>query len=87
MRAYCHENQENWTEYLPSIMMAFRMTPGVQTTGFSPFEILFRNLVTWGISQRADTSFDIKFCPRSDKIEAGIPNLVNISLYNSRTKI
>ena len=41
MRAYCHENQENWTEYLPSIMMAFRMTPGVQTTGFSPFEILF----------------------------------------------
>ena len=41
MRAYCHENQENWTEYLPSIMMAFRITTGVQTTRFSPFEMLF----------------------------------------------
>ena len=41
MRAYCHENQENWTEYLPSIMIAFRITTGVQTTRFSPFEMLF----------------------------------------------
>jgi hypothetical protein len=46
-------------------------------------KLLVRNLVTWNISQRADTSFDIKICPRSDKIEPGIPNLVNISLYNT----
>jgi hypothetical protein len=44
-RAYCHENQENWTKYLRSIMMSLRMTLGLQTTGFSPFEILFgRNM-------------------------------------------
>ena len=58
MRAYCHENQENWTEYLPSIMMAYRMTPGVQTTGFSPLEILF--------GRKMKLPIDVSFVPQQN---------------------
>lgn len=62
MRAYCHENQENWTEYLPSIMMAFRMTPGVQTTGFSPFEILF--------GRKMKLPIDVSLVPQQNILKA-----------------
>ena len=47
------------------------------------WKLFVRNLFTWNISQKADTSFDIKLFPRSDKIEPGIPNIVNIPLYNT----
>ena len=48
LRAYCHENQDQWSELLPSVMMAFRMIliPGVQTTGYSPYPILFGKEMT-----------------------------------------
>ena len=42
LRAYCHKNQDQSSELLPSVMMAFRMTPEVQTSGYSPYRILFR---------------------------------------------
>jgi len=41
LRAYCQEHQDNWHDLLHSITMAFRMSPGVQITGYSPFQILF----------------------------------------------
>jgi hypothetical protein len=46
LRAYCHENQDQWSEHLPSVRMAFRMTHGVQTTGYSPYRILFGKEMT-----------------------------------------
>ena len=49
LRAYCHENQDQWSELLPSVMMAFRMTPGVQTTGYSPYRILFIKEMTLSV--------------------------------------
>jgi hypothetical protein len=35
-----------WSELLPSAIMAFQMTPGVQTTGYSPYRILLRKEMT-----------------------------------------
>ena len=37
LRAYCGNNQTNWPALLPSIMMAFRKSPSMNTTSFSPF--------------------------------------------------
>ncbi|CAG2197363.1 unnamed protein product [Mytilus edulis] len=41
LRAYCSEQQTNWPQVLPSIMMAFRMSPCTQSTGFSPYYMIF----------------------------------------------
>ncbi|KAK3084626.1 hypothetical protein FSP39_016530 [Pinctada imbricata] len=41
LRAYCNGNYDNWPELLPSIMMAYRMTPATQSTGYSPFYMMF----------------------------------------------
>ncbi|VDI77535.1 Hypothetical predicted protein [Mytilus galloprovincialis] len=41
LRAYCSEQQTTWPEVLPSIMMAFRMSPSTQSTGFSPYYMIF----------------------------------------------
>lgn len=41
LRAYFQDNQTSWEEILPSILMAFRMSPSTQSTGFSPYYIVF----------------------------------------------
>lgn len=41
LRTYCSKNQLNWQTVLPSIMMAFRMSPSTQSTEMSPFQLLF----------------------------------------------
>ena len=41
LRAYCDNNQSNWADILPSIMLAYRSTPATQSTQFSPYFIMF----------------------------------------------
>ena len=41
LRFYVHENQDDWDVLLPSIMSAYNTTPASQSTGFSPYFILF----------------------------------------------
>lgn len=41
LRAYCQKEQTQWDEILPSILMAFRMSPSTQSTGFSPYYMVF----------------------------------------------
>ena len=41
LRAYCKPDQSDWHELLPSIMLAFRTTPATQSTGLSPYFVLF----------------------------------------------
>lgn len=41
LRLYCKGKQDDWPELLPSIMMAYRMTPVTQSTKYSPFFLLF----------------------------------------------
>lgn len=41
LRTYCGQNQGNWPTLLPSIMMALRKSPSMNTTGFSPFFMMF----------------------------------------------
>lgn len=41
LAAYVDENQTNWPNLLPSIMMAFRSTPATESTGFSPYQLVF----------------------------------------------
>ena len=40
-RMYCKDQQDDWPEILPSIMMAHRMTPCTQASQVSPFFLLF----------------------------------------------
>ena len=40
LRMYVNRNQDNWPDLLPSIMMAYRMSPNASTQE-SPFQILF----------------------------------------------
>ena len=41
LRAYVEKNQQNWPSLLPSIMMAVRSSPCMESTGFSPFRLVF----------------------------------------------
>ena len=40
-RMYCKDQQDDWPEILPSVMMAHRMTPCTQASQVSPFFLLF----------------------------------------------
>ena len=41
LRTYCDKDQMNWPYLIPSVMMAMRMSPNTESTGFSPFHMLF----------------------------------------------
>ena len=41
LRAYIDKDHKNWPSLLPSVMMACRMSPSTQSTGLSPFYLLF----------------------------------------------
>ena len=41
LRAYCQEADDKWDEYLPSFLMAFRRTPSIRASDFSPYQLLF----------------------------------------------
>ena len=41
MRSFVDQEQENWSEILPSVLMGLRFQTNPQTTGFSPYEIVF----------------------------------------------
>jgi hypothetical protein len=83
LRAYCSKEQENWSRILPSVMMAFRMSP-TQSTQFSPYYMLFGKEMPLPIDtkslQSMETIFERKFCPLSDTRLLQAPYLVKISL-------
>ena len=41
LRTYCGKEQTKWPELLPSIMMAFRKSPSMHSTEFSPYYLVF----------------------------------------------
>ena len=41
LRAFCTENQDNWHEILPSVMLAYRTTPATQSTTLTPYMLMF----------------------------------------------
>lgn len=41
LRAYVDKNQQNWPEILPSVLMAFRMSPSTQSSEHSPYHLLY----------------------------------------------
>lgn len=41
IRAYTKDMQDDWIDYLPGIMMAYRATPATQSTDYSPFFLLY----------------------------------------------
>ena len=41
LRTYCEKDPKRWPELIPSIMMAFRMSPCTQASGYSPYYLLF----------------------------------------------
>lgn len=56
LRTYCDTNQLNWANLLPSIMMAIRMSPNTESTGFSPFHMLF--------GKEMNMPFDVAVLPK-----------------------
>ena len=41
LRMFANDEQDNWPELLPSIMLAYRASPATQSTNFSPYFILY----------------------------------------------
>ena len=41
LKAYVAKNPSTWDKYIPGILMNYRKTPAMQSTGFSPFFLLF----------------------------------------------
>ena len=38
---FCNQKQTNWAQLLPSIMLSYRVSPCIDSTGYSPYYILF----------------------------------------------
>ena len=56
LRTYCDQNQMNWADLLPSVMMAIRMSPNNESTGFSPYHMVF--------GKEMNVPFDISMLPK-----------------------
>ena len=41
LRAYVKDDQSDWPQVLPGILMAYRMTPAMRSTEFSPYRLVF----------------------------------------------
>ena len=41
LRAYVKDDQSDWPSMLPSILVAYRMTPAMRSTDFSPYVLVF----------------------------------------------
>ena len=41
LRAYVKDDQSDWPSMLPGILMAYRMTPAMRSTDFSPYFLVF----------------------------------------------
>ncbi|XP_013405563.1 protein NYNRIN-like [Lingula anatina] len=41
IRIYCNQNQDDWPQILPGVLMALRATPATQSTEFSPFYLMY----------------------------------------------
>ena len=41
LRIFCNKKQTNWAQLLPSIMLSYRVSPSVDSTGYSPYYIMF----------------------------------------------
>ncbi len=41
LRMFINDNQDNWDDLLPSVMFAYNTSPATQSTGFSPYFLLF----------------------------------------------
>lgn len=46
LTAYVQDDQMNWSTLLPSIMMASRSTPSTESSGFSPYHLVFGKEMT-----------------------------------------
>lgn len=57
LRTLVDENQENWSTYLPGVLMAFRMTPSA-TSEFSPYYLVF--------AKEMNLPLDCSLIPRHD---------------------
>ncbi|CAC5378615.1 unnamed protein product [Mytilus coruscus] len=46
LRAYTRDQQDDWYDLLPGILMAYRATPATQSTDYSPFFLLYGREMT-----------------------------------------
>lgn len=58
LRTYYDKNQTNCADLLPSIMMAIRMSPNTESTGFSPYHMVF--------GKEMNIPFDISVLPKEN---------------------
>ena len=58
LKAYVNKEQTNWSDLLPSILMAMRMCPSTQTSGLSPHQLLF--------GREMNLPFDISLIPKNN---------------------
>ena len=57
IRAYIKDDQSNWPDILPGILMAYRMTPAMRSTAFSPYFLLFGKEMATPIDTQLLSSF------------------------------
>lgn len=71
LRTYCTKDQMNWPELIPSVMMALRMSPNTESTGYSPFHMVF--------GKEMNIPFDISVKPKENigrSVKEHINNLI-----------
>lgn len=71
IRTYINEDQDNWTELLPGILMALRMSPSTQSSDLPPHQILFGSEI--------ELPFDTSLIPKdgtNKDVKTHVENLI-----------
>ncbi|VDI65535.1 Hypothetical predicted protein [Mytilus galloprovincialis] len=78
LRTLVAKDQSNWHKLIPSVMMALRMSTNTESTGYSPFQMLF--------GKEMNLPFDISVQPK-DEIIGTIPDIQRNVSENNRNRV
>ncbi|CAG2198856.1 unnamed protein product [Mytilus edulis] len=78
LRTLVAKDQSNWHKLIPSVMMALRMSTNTESTGYSPFQMLF--------GKEMNLPFDISVQPKDEIIGIFLKSKRNI-VENDRDRV
>ena len=67
--------QAKWSEYLPSVLAAFRATPAVSSTGFSPFYVLYGTQMVLPLDNELEVPSSGKFVDAEAYLKQLLPKV------------
>ena len=80
LKSYCSDEQDNWSDYLPSIMMLFRAAPNTQSISYSPFYTLFGRDMSLPLDQSLISTLKLDKTPK-EYVDDLIKKIIIVQKY------